>query len=413
MGLKKGDTLKTAFDVYTVIGPRGSGGAGEVYEVRDSDGNLLATKMLRENQSTTARLKRFKNEVNFCRKNTHGNVLRVTDTGITENGESFYVMPLYSGTLRHLISEGISTQAVLPYFGHVLDGVEAAHLQSVWHRDIKPENILFSKEDNLLVAADFGIAHFEEEDLLTAVETKNDDRLANFLYSAPEQRIRGHEVDSKADVFALGLILNEMFTGAVPQGTSFRRVADASTEHAYLDGIVELMIRQDPASRPTVADVKKELIARGSEFMSLQRLNSMRTEVIPESDVDDPFIKNPVRLVSVDYQNERLIFGLSAAPPPNWVMEFQNPRSQWSSFHGAGPQSFNFSGSRTSVQVLPGMPHQQLVDYTKSYIEMANRQYAERVTSEHRKRLNQERENLKKQIADEERRQKILGSLRI
>jgi serine/threonine protein kinase len=413
MGLKKGHTLKTAFDVYTVIGPRGSGGAGEVYAVRDSDGGPLAAKILRQDQSTTTRLKRFKNEVNFCRKNTHGNILRVIDTGITENGESFYVMPLYSGTLRHLISEGISPKAVLPYFGHVLDGVEAAHLQNVWHRDIKPENILFAKEDNLLVVADFGIAHFEEEDLLTAVETKNDDRLANFLYSAPEQRIRGHEVDGKADIFALGLILNEMFTGAVPQGTSFRRIADVSTEHPYLDGIVERMIRQDAASRPTVAEVKRELIARGSEFIALQRLNSIRTEVVPESEVDDPFIRNPIRLLSVDYQNERLIFGLSAAPPSNWISEFQNPRSQSSSFLGAGPQNFGFSGSLASVHVSPGMPHQQLVDYTKSYIEMANRQYAERVNSEHRKRLNQERENLRKKIADEERRQEILRNLRI
>jgi hypothetical protein len=95
-------------------------------------------------------------------------------------------------------------------------------------------------------------------------------------------------------------------------------------------------------------------------------------------------------------------------------MAFQNPRaSQWASFQGSGPQNFSFSGNRTSVQVLPSVPHQQLVDYTKSYIDLANRQYAERVTSEHRKRLNHEREIRKQQIAEEERRQKILGSLRI
>lgn len=71
--------------------------------------------------------------------------------------------------------------------------------------------------------ADFRIAHFEEEELLTAVESKQNDRLANFfLYAAPEPRVRNSAVDHRADIFALGLILNGMFTGIAPQGTGFR-----------------------------------------------------------------------------------------------------------------------------------------------------------------------------------------------
>jgi serine/threonine protein kinase len=286
-------------------------------------------------------------------------------------------------------------------------------LQGIWDRDIKPENILFSAATNELVVADFGIAHFEEEELLTAVETKNDERLANFLYAAPEQKRRGQKVDSKADVHALGLILNEMFSGDVPLGTLFRRVSDAAPEYSYLDGLIDLMLRQDPAQRPSIGDVKRELIARGNEFLSVQRLNSLRSEVIPDTEVDDPIIRNPIEIVSVDYRDGFLVVRLTKAPIPNWIMAFHRPMSSWSSYPGSGPESFNFRGNEASVRLAEGMSAAQLLAYTKSYVGLANRQYADRVVAEHRQRLEQEREERCREIAKEERRQKILDELKI
>lgn len=103
----------------------------------------------------------------------------------------FYVMPLYQHTLRGLMDAGIERNRILPLFSLILDGVEAAHLLRVWHRDLKPENVLCDANSGSAVIADFGIAHFEEDELYTAVETRNGDRLANFQYAAPEQRIRG------------------------------------------------------------------------------------------------------------------------------------------------------------------------------------------------------------------------------
>lgn len=99
-------------------------------------------------------------------------------------------MPLFDVSLRTLMREGVDPEKILPYFGQILDGIEAAHLFKVVHRDLKPENILFHKGTGTRVIADFGIAHFQEERLITAVETKDGDRLANFLYAAPEQRVR-------------------------------------------------------------------------------------------------------------------------------------------------------------------------------------------------------------------------------
>src|SRR6202158_4571963 len=413
MGYKKGETLKTAFDAYTIERQRGAGGSGEVYEVRDSEGIPYAAKILDTRKASANRLKRFKNEIYFCTKNTCQNIIRVLGSGITEKGATFYVMPLYSCTLRDLISKGIAPAAVLPYFEQILSGIGAAHLQGVWHRDLKPENILFSETTGLLVVADFGIAHFEEEELLTAVETKNDDRLANFLYSAIEQKSRGRQVDSKADVYALGLILNEMFTGTVPQGTAFRKVEDAAPNYAYLDGLIDLMLRQDSSLRPSVADVKRELIARGNEFVSVQRLNSLKSEVIPDTEVDDPVIRHPIPLVAPDYQDGHLVLKLSYPPPPNWIMVFKNLRGSFSFFQGAGPGSFTFNGDIARVRLGSGVPPAQLLQHAKSYIESANRQYTELLVGEHRKRLAAEREQLRSRISEEERRQKILSELKI
>jgi serine/threonine protein kinase len=412
MGYKKGDVIRTAFDSYTIERRRGAGGSGEVYEVRDAEGVAFAVKILDSGRATASRLRRFKNEIYFCTRNTHSNVIQVQASGVTASGATFYVMPLYSGTLRDLISNGIARPSVLPYFGQILDGVEVAHLQGVWHRDVKPENILFSETTGALVVADFGIAHFEEEDLLTAVETRNDERLGNFLYSAPEQRSRGQRIDGKADIYALGLILNEMFSRAVPQGTSFLRVSEFAPDYGYLDELIDLMLRQDPAARPTVEALKRELIARGNEFLSVQRLNSLKSQVIPETDVDDPLIRTPIEIAETDYRDGHLGFKLTAAPPPKAIMAFQNPTKSRQFYPGAGPESFTFRHNEAFVRLGDGMSASRLAEYAKSYVRLANEQYKETIVAEHQYRLTKDRERHRKKIEEEEHRQKVLRELR-
>jgi serine/threonine protein kinase len=153
----------------------------------------------------------------------------------------------------------------------------------VIHRDVKPENLLVDKNGRIVVS-DFGVAHFEEEDLATAVETGSAERLANFRYSAPEQRTPGAPVDERADIFAMGLILHEMFTGEIPHGTGYRRIGSHAPDFAYLDPIVEKMIRQSPSERPPwIAQVKDELIMRGAEFITHQKLDAARKVVVPSA----------------------------------------------------------------------------------------------------------------------------------
>src|SRR5258708_23623700 len=182
----------------------------------------------------------------------------------------------------------------------MLDGVEAAHLHGVVHRDLKPANVLCDGPDNL-VLADFGIAHFQEFDLLTLVETDSQERLGNYQYSAPEQRIPGASVDQRADIFALGLILNEMFTGHVPQGTGYPKIGSVSPDFAYLDDLGEAMIQQKPENRiQTIVRVKEQLIARRHRFVELQRLDALKKQVVPESDVNEPILRDPITPVEAE-----------------------------------------------------------------------------------------------------------------
>lgn len=412
MALGKGAILKTAFETYTIVKQIGAGGSGEVYQAADSEGGVCAIKILDPSKAGATRLKRFRNEINFCTKNGHPNIVKVLGNGITPDGATFYIMPLFPGTLRTLLKTGIAPNRVLPLFGKMLDGVEAAHLSGVWHRDLKPENILADPSSDLLVIADFGIAHFEEEALLTAVETKQDDRLANFVYAAPEQKVRGQAVTSKADIYPLGLILAEMYTGQVPLGTGYRKITAVVPELAYLDPLVELMLSQDPQSRPSIDELKRELIGRQNEFISRQRLNALKSEVVPESNLDDPFIRNPIKIKSVDFQDEILHLVLSAEPPPNWIAAFRTPSSA-TFYMGHGPETFQFALNRAYVRVSPGIDVQTLLNYAKSYIESANQQYSELVERQHRSRIEREKQELRNAIQAEERRQKILSTLKL
>src|SRR4030043_581398 len=207
MELKKPLIFKTTFSVYVAKEIIGQGGSGRIFRALDEADNPWAIKLLDPQKLSKEGVKRFKNELTFCSNNKHPNVLTVVDHGIFVEDNKlgisspFYVMPVYSCSLRRLINDGIPKDKVLPYFSNILDGIEAAHLQRITHRDLKPENILCDETKNNLVIADFGIAQFEEEELFTAVETKDSERLANFQYAAPEQRGRGQRVDHRADIY--------------------------------------------------------------------------------------------------------------------------------------------------------------------------------------------------------------------
>jgi serine/threonine protein kinase len=405
--------FETLSDTYSVTSVIGEGGSGRVFAVKDSTGVTYALKCLFPHLSTTQKRKRFKNEVDFCSKQVHPNLIQIKDSGLVlwDNAKApFYVMPLLPATLRKLLEQKIPPAGALHLFAQILNGVEAAHLLGVVHRDLKPENILYDSEQDLLVIADFGIAHFQEELLATAVATKAGERLANLCYSAPEQRVKGASVDRRADIYALGLILNEMFTGAVPQGAGYRTIGAVVPEYTYLDALVDRMIQQAPDARPAnLEEVKKELIGRKNEFVALQQLDAKRRKVVP---ANAPGRVVPVRLVGVDWDGGTLTLQLDRVPEPGWVQRFQQPRQNYSFVGGADPPAFQFRGNIATVRAHENLA-QEIINTFKQFLDMATRGYQEDLDAYAANNAREQRRNLELEVAEAEKRARILKSLKV
>jgi serine/threonine protein kinase len=413
MARHKAIQFRTAFGSYTSQSVLGEGGAGIVYAARDDKDQPVAIKILDPAKASQERLKRFKNEYLFGFSNQHQHLLRVLDFGVVERDgipAPFYVMPQYVGSLRRLLKVGIRTEDALPVFSRILSGVEAAHLLKVTHRDLKPENIMAN--DTLdLVIGDFGIARFEEEELHTVVETKQGERLANFAYAAPEQRKRGGSVDHRADIFALGLILNELFTGEVPQGTGYRAVGSVIPAYTWLDDVVSQLIQFDAAARPnSIAGVRELLRMKSDLFESKQRLSELSKAVVPTTELDDPLALEAPEIVGVDFDGKMVVIKLTKSVNPGWVDALRNMGS-YSSARGAEPERFIFQGNEARVG-SDGDNAQQIVDHFKQWLPQATARYRMNIAIAKRREEERQREGLRRQRKELERQERIRSALK-
>jgi serine/threonine protein kinase len=347
--------------------------------------------------------------------NSHRNIVTAVDYGVAlvDGVKSpFFVMPLFNDSLRTVMARGIPVQKALPIFSQILDGVEAAHLHGVVHRDLKPENCLYNAKDGVLVVADFGIAQFTAEELYTLVETGPHARLANFQYAAPEQRSRKAVVDKRADIYSLGLILNELFTGQVPHGTQYKTIGLVVPEYSYLDDIAAEMLRQDPGHRPAkIEAVKHQLIARDSDFVEKQRLDALRRTVVPSKEVSDPLISDPPRLLDAKWNGTHVILILSRPINQMWIWCLQNMGS-FTSVLGKEPERFEISGNKATIAARE-IEIQDVVDYFKGWLPRVNSLYAENALNEARRAEEQERKWLKDEITAADLRARVNASIRI
>jgi serine/threonine protein kinase len=370
--------------------------------------------VLDPSRATTDRLKRFKNEYLFGFRNQHPRLMRVLDHGLTviENAEApFYVMPRYTESLRSLLRKGLTPDQALKAFAQIMDGVEAAHLLKTVHRDLKPENILANGLSDLVIA-DFGIARFEEEDLFTAVETRQGDRLAKFVYAAPEQRRRGAVIDQRADIFALGLMLNEFFTGEVPLGTGYQLVAENAPSYAWIDDVVAQLIQQSPAQRPGgVAAVRSLLSLRSDQFSSKQKLSELSNTVVPDATIDDRLALEPPRVVGVDYDRGTLIITLDTPVNAAWVDALRN-MGNYSFIMGAEPHRFGINGREARVGASE-QDAQSILDTFKSWLPIATQKYASNLEAQKREDTRRRQEAIQAERAELERKERIRRSLRI
>jgi len=248
---------------YRIIGLLGRGGMGEVYRATDlALGQSVALKFLPEEAAHNQRLlERFHGEVRIARQVSHPNVCRVYDIGEAD-GMPFISMEYVDGEdLASLLLRigRLPADKAVETARKLCAGLAAAHDRGIVHRDLKPQNIMMNKRGDVVIM-DFGLAAIADQ--LSGAEVRN----GTPAYMAPEQ-LRGAEVTAKSDIYALGLVLYELFTGKRPYDASTvqdmlrkqesAQLTSMTSIAADIDPGVEKAIRRclepDPARRPANA----------------------------------------------------------------------------------------------------------------------------------------------------------------
>ena len=197
---------------YRVVELLGKGGMGEVYRADDLKlGQAVALKFLPKRLAMDpARLARLLNEVRIARQVSHPNVCRVYDVGEVD-GEHFISMEYIRGEdLADLVRRigRLPSDKAVQIARQICTGLAAAHARGVLHRDLKPGNVLLD-EHGVARLTDFGLAGFVED--LRGAQVRE----GTPAYMAPEQ-LAGREVSVRSDIYSLGLLLYELFTGQSP-----------------------------------------------------------------------------------------------------------------------------------------------------------------------------------------------------
>lgn len=247
---------------YRIIALLGKGGMGEVYRADDLTlGQAIALKFLPDAAVMDEGLQeRFRNEVRIARRVSHPNVCRVYDVGEVD-GQTFFTMEYIDGedlaSLLRRIGRLPEDKAV-EIARQLCAGLAAAHTKQVLHRDLKPANIMLDGRGQVVIT-DFGLAGVADE--IRGPEVRS----GTPAYMAPEQ-LEGKEVTTRSDIYALGLVLYEIFTGKRAFAEKAPLGLHTHTDHTPsrptsvvkdLDPIIEKVILRcleaDPGSRPATA----------------------------------------------------------------------------------------------------------------------------------------------------------------
>jgi serine/threonine protein kinase/tetratricopeptide (TPR) repeat protein len=290
--LQPGHVLGGRYEILELLG---QGGMGAVYKARDREVDReVALKVIRPELAAHPEvLRRFKQELILARQVTHKNVIRIFDLGEAE-GEKFISMEYIDGRdLKSLRAERgkLPPEEAAEIIEQVCRALDAAHAEGVIHRDLKPQNIMVDKHGRVAVM-DFGIARSRELPGLTQTGVL----VGTPEYMSPEQA-KGEEIDSRSDLFSLGIIFYELLTGKSPyeatnsvaallKRTRERAVPPLKLDPAipkYMNDIVVRCLEIDPQRRYARAqDMLWDLEARHGPRQGMTHHHMPRFRMVEE-----------------------------------------------------------------------------------------------------------------------------------
>jgi len=229
---------------YDIVRPLGQGGMGVVYLARQEKPlrREVAIKVIRRGFGGSDAVARFESERQALALMQHPNIARIYDAGATDEGQPYFVMELVEGPpiTDYCDEHRLALNERLALFGAVCDAVQHAHQKGIIHRDLKPSNVLIVSADGRPApkVIDFGIAKATALDLEgDEVHTRAGVLIGSLDYMSPEQaRFDATKVDTRADVYSLGVILYELVTGRHPfQDTTLRRAGLVEAQRIVLE----------------------------------------------------------------------------------------------------------------------------------------------------------------------------------
>lgn len=282
----------------------GSGGNGYVCAAT-AEGTLqeYAVKFLnlkKGDSDYTEKRQRFLSELQFCAKANHPNILKALGHGEFHD-RLFYLMPRYAQTLREVINQEHDYIILLDYAVQLCEAVKYIHDKGVIHRDIKPENVFLN--DRTVVLADFGIAHFQESSL-----TQSGDWLGNRNYASPEQLVKGlaHNITTACDIYAIGAVINELFTKQKPSGVQYAVISDSIPLLLSLDELLNRCMLQNPTERPSIDEVLAELKLIRGEIM--QDIEISMDSLVTRTNLSDSEVDSILEVASKDMVTAKYLF---------------------------------------------------------------------------------------------------------
>lgn len=260
---------------YEIIRTLGEGGMGTVYLARQKEpiAREVALKVIKPGMDSRQVLSRFQAEQQALAQLDHPSIAKVFDAGSTDDGRPWFAMEFVSGTriTRYCDDKRMDFRDRIRIFLQVCNAIQHAHQKGIIHRDIKPGNVIVTEHDGVAVpkVIDFGIAKATETGAIPAATLTHEGQLVGTLeYMSPEQAA-AQAVDTRADVYALGLLLYELLVGVLPFDTKALR-------DRGIDAMIRIIRDSEPA-RPstrvsTLGDTAVDQARRrGTEPRSLAR----------------------------------------------------------------------------------------------------------------------------------------------
>ena len=221
---KPNETPGTLIGRYKLLQQIGEGGFGSVWmaEQREPVKRRVALKIIKLGMDTKQTLARFEAERQALAMMDHPNIAKVLDAGSTDAGRPYFVMEYVKGIgiLEYCDTEKLDTPTRLDLFAKICHAIQHAHQKGIIHRDIKPSNVMITLHDGVPVpkVIDFGIAKATNAELTEkTLFTQHRQMIGTPAYMSPEQaEMSGLDIDTRSDIYSLGVLLYELLTGTTP-----------------------------------------------------------------------------------------------------------------------------------------------------------------------------------------------------